>query len=562
MPFLPISRKEMDSLGWDYADVIIVSGDAYVDHPSFGHAVIARILESEGLRVAILPQPNWQDDLRDFKKLGQPRLFFGVTSGCLDSVVSHYTANKRLRSDDAYTPGGKAGFRPDRAATVYSKILKQIFPNTPVILGGIEASLRRTTHYDFMESRLMPSILCESGADLLVYGMGEKPILEIAEKLKRGEDIYDTRQIAFLKKIPTPNPSTELNSHEDCLKDSDKFLENAKLLEQSIASVVLTQKIGDKTLIINPPFSQMSEAEIDRSFDLPYERMPHFRYKKRGDIPAYEMIKHSITTHRGCFGGCAFCAIHVHQGKFIASRSEKSILKEVAALAQMPDFKGNISDLGGPSANMYKAGGLDKNLCSECKRVSCLFPKICNNLNTNHKAMNELYKKVLQARGVKRVFIGSGVRYDMLLHTPNEECKKENAIYTENLILHHTSGRLKLAPEHTESHVLELMRKPNFDVYKKFLAVFKKLCEKHNLKTQIMPYLMSSHPGCKISDMESLAKTLKDLNIHPEQVQDFTPTPSTFSTALFYLALKKNANAPYVATDKEEKLEQKGMFFL
>ena len=560
MSFLPISRKEMDSLGWDCADVIIVSGDAYVDHPSFGHAVIARILENEGLRVAILPQPNWQDDLRDFKKLGPPRLFFGVTSGCLDSVVSHYTANKRLRSDDAYTPGGKAGFRPDRAATVYSKILKQIFPNTPVILGGIEASLRRATHYDFMESRLMPSILCESDADLLVYGMGEKPILEIAEKLKRGEDIYDTPQIAFLKELPAPKPSTELNSHEDCLKDSDKFLENAKLLEQNMANVVLTQKIGDKTLVINPPFSQMSEAEIDRSFDLPYERMPHFRYKKRGNIPAYEMIKHSITTHRGCFGGCSFCAIHAHQGKFVAGRSEKSILKEAAALAQMPDFKGNISDLGGPSANMYKAGGLDKNLCSRCRRVSCLFPKICDNLNTNHKAMNELYKKVLQVKGVKRVFIGSGVRYDMLLHTPNEECKKENEIYTENLVLHHTSGRLKLAPEHTVCHVLEFMRKPHFDVYKKFLLIFQKLCEKHNLKTQIMPYLMSSHPGCEMSDMESLAKTLKELNIHPEQVQDFTPTPSTFSTALFYLALKKNKKAPYVATDKEEKLKQKGMF--
>jgi uncharacterized radical SAM protein YgiQ len=552
----------MDSLGWDCADVIIVSGDAYVDHPSFGHAVIARILESEGLRVAILPQPNWQDDLRDFKKLGQPRLFFGVTSGCLDSVVSHYTANKRLRSDDAYTPGGKAGFRPDRATTIYSRILKQLFPSTLVILGGIEASLRRATHYDFIEGRLMPSILCDSGADLLVYGMGEKPILEIAEKIKHGEDIYDTRQIAFLKELSTLNPqlSTELNSHEDCLKDSDKFLENTKILEQA-GNAEITQKIGDKTLIINPPFAQMSEAEIDKSFDLPYERKPHPRYLKRGRIPAYEMIKHSVTTHRGCFGGCSFCAIHAHQGKFIASRSEKSILKEVQALVKMPDFKGNISDLGGPSANMYKMCGMDKRLCSKCKRVSCLFPKICNNLNTNHKAMNELYKKVLQIKGVKNLFIGSGIRHDMLLRTPNEECKKENAIYTENLILRHTSGRLKLAPEHTESHVLEFMRKPDFGIYKKFLLIFQKLCERHNLKTQIMPYLMSSHPGCEMNDMKALARTLKDLKIYPEQVQDFTPTPFTFSTALFYLALKKNKNAPFVATDKDEKLKQKDMFF-
>jgi len=558
MSFLPISRKEMDCLGWDYVDVIIVSGDAYVDHPSFGHAVIARVLESEGLRVAILPQPNWQDDLRDFKKLGQPRLFFGVTSGCLDSVVSHYTANKRLRSDDAYTPGGKAGFRPDRAATVYSKILKQLFPSTPVILGGIEASLRRTTHYDFMESRLMPSILCESQADLLVYGMGEKPIIEIAKKLQNGENIYDTKQTAFLTAGATLRgcPALNLHSHNDCLTNSSKFLENAKILEQN-TDAVLTQEIGDKTLIINPPFPQMQECEIDRSFDLPYERTPHPRYKKRGALPAYEMIKHSITTHRGCFGGCSFCAIHAHQGKFIASRSEKSILKEAEAIAQMPDFKGNISDLGGPSANMYRMGGMDESLCSKCKRVSCLSPKICNNLNTNHKVMNNLYKKVLQIKGVKKVFIGSGVRYDMLLHSLNED----NSIYIENLILRHTSGRLKLAPEHTESHVLELMRKPGFSVFKKFMLIFQKLCEKHNLKTQIMPYLMSSHPGCKMSDMKALAKTLRDLNIYPEQVQDFTPTPSTYSTALFYLALKKNETAPYVATDEGEKREQKELFF-
>jgi uncharacterized radical SAM protein YgiQ len=424
-----------------------------------------------------------------------------------------------------------------------------------VILGGIEASLRRTTHYDFMESCLMPSILCESKADLLVYGMGEMPILEIAHKLQYGENVYDTRQIAFLNPKPqTPNPS--LHSHEDCLADSNKFLENTKILEQN-PNAVLIQKIGNQTLVINPPFSQMSEVEIDRSFDLPYMRQPHLRYKKRGYIPAYEMIKHSITTHRGCFGGCAFCAIHAHQGKFIASRSEKSILREVKEIAQLPDFRGNLSDLGGPSANMYKMGGIEKNLCSKCKRTSCLFPKICQNLDTSHKAMNELYKKVLRVKGIKKVFIGSGVRYDMLLHLQNEE----NNVYIENLLLHHTSGRLKLAPEHTESHILSLMRKPDFSVFKKFLLIFQKICEKHNLKTQIMPYLMSSHPGCEMKDMKALSKALKDLKIYPEQVQDFTPTPFTFSTALFYLALTKNKNAPYVATDEKEKREQKDMFF-
>jgi uncharacterized radical SAM protein YgiQ len=391
--------------------------------------------------------------------------------------------------------------------------------------------------------------------------MGEQAILEIAEKMRRGESFYDTRQVAYLMENGEWRmENRELHSHEDCLIDSDKFLENAKILECR-GKASLAQKIGGRTLIINPPFPQMAEKEIDRSFDLPYERLPHPRYKKRGNIPAYEMIKNSITTHRGCFGGCAFCAINAHQGKFIASRSEKSILKEVAALAQMPDFKGNISDLGGPSANMYKMGGIDKNLCSACKRVSCLFPKICGNLNTNHKAMNELYKRVLKAKGVKKVFIGSGVRYDMLLHAPNAECKKENEIYIENLILRHASGRLKLAPEHTESHVLSIMRKPDFSEYKKFLLIFQKLCEKHGLKTQIMPYLMSSHPGCEMKDMAKLSKTLKDLKIHAEQVQDFTPAPSTFSAALFYLALKKNKNAPYAATDEKEKLEQKELFF-
>jgi len=386
----------------------------------------------------------------------------------------------------------------------------------------------------------------------LVYGMGERPILEIAKKLQNNENIYDTNQIAYLGNYPSSN----LHSHEDCLANSDKFLENTKIFEQT-TDTILTQKIGDKTLIINPPFPQMTESEIDRSFDLPYERMPHPRYKKRGTLPAYEMIKHSVTTHRGCFGGCSFCAIHAHQGKFIASRSENSILNEVKAIVQMPDFKGNISDLGGPSANMYKMGGTDKTLCSKCKRTSCLFPKICNNLNTSHKVMNNLYKKVLQIKEVKRVFIGSGVRYDMLLHSLSED----NVLYIENLILHHTSGRLKLAPEHTESHVLELMRKPDFSVFKKFLLIFQQLREKHNLKTQIMPYLMSSHPGCKISDMKELAKKLRDLKIYPEQVQDFTPTPSTMSAALFYLALKGNNNAPYVATDEIEKKSQKELFF-
>lgn len=567
----------MDSLGWDYVDVIIVSGDAYIDHPSFGHAVIARTLESMGLRVAILPQPNWQDDLRDFKKLGEPRLFFGVTSGCLDSIVSHYTANKRLRSDDAYTPGNVAGFRPDYATIVYSKILKQLFPNTPVILGGIEASLRRTTHYDFMKGSLMPSILVDSGADLLVYGMGEKVITQIAHKLQNKKDIYDTPQIAFLKNTEELNAKQNpelaspllsdtsnfklLYSHEECLKDSNMFLENTKLLEQANTNNVLMQKINNKTLIINPPFEQISEPEIDKSFDLPYTRQPHFRYKKRGNIPAYEMIKHSITTHRGCFGGCAFCAINAHQGKFIVSRSEKSILKEVAVLAQMENFKGNISDLGGASANMYKLEGINKKLCFVCKRVSCLFPKICSNLNTNHKVMNELYKKVLRVKGVKKLFIGSGIRFDMLLHNPNEESKKENDIYIKNLILHHTSGRLKLAPEHTETNVLNIMRKPSFSEFKKFLFIFKELCEKHNLKTQVMLYLMSSHPGCTIEDMQALSKTIKGLNLFCEQVQDFTPTPFTLSSSLFYLALKNNKNVPYTATDEKEKRKQKELFF-
>ncbi|GHV11796.1 UPF0313 protein [Fibrobacterales bacterium] len=565
MSFLPTSVKEVRLLGWDCIDVIIVSGDAYIDHPSFGSAVIARTLENIGLRVAIIPQPNWQDDLRDFKKLGCPRLFFGVTSGCMDSMVNHYTANRRLRSDDAYTAGGLHGFRPDRAAVIYSKILKSIYPNTPVILGGIEASLRRATHYDYWENRLMPSILTDSGADLLVYGMGEIAITEIAEKIKTGKNIYDTKQIAYLGELPNNAEIQVLRSHEDCIKKSECFFENAKIMEKFALErgnkKCLVQSVNDKTLIINAPYPQMTEPEIDKSFDFPYTRLPHPRYEKRGEIPAYEMIKNSITTHRGCFGGCSFCAITAHQGKFIASRSENSIINEVKILTKIPSFKGNISDLGGPSANMYKMGGNNKLQCEKCNRPSCLFPKICDNLNTNHKIMNELYKKVAEINGVKKIFIGSGVRYDILLHAPNEEIKKENQIYTENLILHHTSGRLKLAPEHTENEVLKAMRKPPFEVYKNFLLLFQKICDKHNLKTKIVPYLISSHPNCTLQDMQNLTRTLRDLQIFPEQVQDFTPTPMTISTAFFYMSSRDKNFLPFTETDPKEKLKQKDAFF-
>ncbi len=573
--WLPTTLKEVKQRGWEELDVIIFSGDAYIDHPSFGAAVIGRIIESEGLKVAIVPQPNWRDDLRDFKKLGKPRLFFGVSSGSMDSMVNHYTANKRLRSDDAYTPGGKAGFRPDYATVTYTNILKKLFPDTPVIIGGIEASLRRVTHYDYWQDNLKPGILASSKADLLVYGMGEKPLKEILRLLNKGVPFNSLTTIPQTAYICNKNETKAsknwsditLFSHDECLKDKIKYARNFRHVEEESnrwqAARLIQGCDKNNNIVINPPYPPLSTKELDASFDLPYTRLPHPKYHKKGNIPAFEMIKFSVNMHRGCFGGCSFCTISAHQGKFIASRSEKSILKEVRQITQMPDFKGYISDLGGPSANMYQMKGKDLKICERCTRPSCIFPNICSNLNTDHTAMTEIYKKVNRMHDIKKAFVGSGVRYDMLYNKMASTKEQEShKLYMDELVSNHVSGRLKVAPEHTSDEVLKQMRKPSFKLFHKFKVDFEAINKRHNLNQQIIPYFISSHPGSKIEDMANLAVETKQLDFKLEQVQDFTPTPMTVATVIFYSGVHPyTLKETYTAKSKEEKLDQRVFLF-
>jgi len=568
---LPTTLKEVKLRGWEQLDVILITGDAYVDHPSFGIAMIGRVLEDMGLKVAIIPQPNWQDDLRDFKKLGQPRLFFGVSSGNMDSMVNHYTANKRLRSNDAYTPGGESGFRPDYATTIYSKILKEIYPDTPLILGGVEASLRRLTHYDYWSNKLKPGILIDSEADLLVYGMGEKAIVEITQQLLNGtkiNEIKDIPQTAFIHQQTTAGADNEgiiqLHSHESCLKDKKKYAANFKYIElesNKMQAQVLTQQASGKTIVVNPPYQPSSEKEIDKIYDLFYTRVPHPKYFKRGAIPAYEMIKFSVNIHRGCFGGCSFCTISAHQGKFIQSRSENSVLKELKEITKMPDFKGYISDLGGPSANMYKLKGINLQACEKCQRPSCIFPKVCSNLNTDHDPLTNLYQSASKIDGIKKVFVGSGIRYDLFFNK-NEQIVDDKKRYAQNLIENHVSGRLKVAPEHTSDEVLKQMRKPSFQLFKKFNGFFDKVNAAKGLKQQLIPYFISSHPGSKSEHMAELATQTKELNFKLEQVQDFTPTPMTVPTVIYYSGYHPyTMEKHFTAKDKNSKLSQRLFFF-
>ena len=564
--WLPTTRKEVELRGWDELDVILFSGDAYVDHPSFGAAVIGRILEAEGLRVAIIPQPNWRDDLRDFKKLGRPRLFFGVSAGCMDSMVNKYTANKRLRSDDAYTPDARPDMRPEYPSIVYTQILKKLYPDVPVILGGIEASMRRLTHYDYWQDRVRPSILVDSGADALIYGMGEKPIMELVRKLKQQQPILDIPQLAYLTKEVLPQEGDiTLFTHEECLKDKKKQASNFRHIEEEsnkYAASRILQAVGRQTVVVNPPCAPLTEAELDRSFDLPYTRLPHPKYKGKR-IPAYDMIKFSVNIHRGCFGGCAFCTISAHQGKFIVSRSKESILKEVKAVMELPDFKGYLSDLGGPSANMYKMRGRDEAMCKKCKRPSCIHPKVCPNLNTDHSPLLDIYHAVDSLPGIKKSFIGSGVRYDLLLHQSKDAgINKNTQEYTRELIARHVSGRLKVAPEHTSERVLNIMRKPPFSQFGEFKKIFDRINREEGLRQQLIPYFISSHPGCKEEDMAELAVITKRLDFHLEQVQDFTPTPMTVATEAWYSGFHPYTLEPiFSAKTQREKLAQRQFFF-
>lgn len=570
--FLPTSVKEMKALGWDYVDVVFFTGDAYVDHPSFAAAVIGRTLQANGYRVAIVPQPNWRDDLRDFKKFGTPRLYFAVSAGAMDSMVNHYTANRRKRSDDAYTPDAKAGMRPDYPTIVYSNILKELYPDVPLIIGGIEASMRRLSHYDYWQDRLRPSILMDSKADILVYGMGEKPMLEITERLAKGENIKSIKDLnQTVLRLNANEMSTAdkndiiLHSFEDVSKSKLKQSENFKHIEQQsnrIYGSTLWQLHGENVIKVNPMNPPMSTEEIDRSFDLPYTRLPHPRYKGKR-IPAYDMIKHSVNMHRGCFGGCAFCTISAHQGKFISSRSKESILREVKKVTDMPDFKGFISDLGGPSANMYRMGGKDLSVCKKCLRPSCLHPKVCLNLTTDHSPLLDIYRSVDSLPSIKKSFIGSGVRYDLSMHrTGNKKVDETNRQYNEELIARHVSGRLKVAPEHTEDHVVDVMRKPHFELYEDFSKTFDNVNRKYGFNQQLIPYFISSHPGCYEKDMVKLAIKTKKLNLHLEQIQDFTPTPMTLATEIYYTGFHPYTGEKiYTARSKEEKLAQRKYFF-
>ncbi len=571
--WLPTTKKEIELRGWTELDVILFSGDAYVDHPAFGAAVIGRVLEDEGLKVAIVPQPDWHGDWRDFKKLGRPRLFFGISPGCMDSMVNKYTANKRLRSEDAYTPDGRHDMRPEYPTIVYTKILKELFPDVPVVLGGIEASLRRLTHYDYWQDKLKPCILKESGADLIIYGMGEKPIADLARKLNEGYSISSLKDIPQTVYIASKNDISGgikpddiiIHSHEECLLNKKAQAENFRYIEEEsnkIHAQRILQGLDGKFVVVNPPYPPMLQDELDHVYNLPYTRLPHPKYKNKR-IPAYEMIKFSVNIHRGCFGGCAFCTISAHQGKFIVSRSKESILNEVKQITKMDDFKGYLSDLGGPSANMYNLGGKNKKICERCKRPSCINPQICPNLNTDHSALLDIYRSVDALPGIKKSFIGSGVRYDLLLHKTNDE--KTNKVlqeYTRELIKNHVSGRLKVAPEHTSDEVLRLMRKPSFNQFYEFKRIFDKINKEEHLNQQIIPYFISSHPGCKEEDMAELAVKTKRLDFHLEQVQDFTPTPMTVSTETWYSGFHPyTLEAIFSAKTPVEKLAQRQFFF-
>jgi uncharacterized radical SAM protein YgiQ len=569
--YLPTTKKELELRGWEELDVILFSGDAYIDHPAFGAAVIGRLIEARGLKVAIVPQPNWRDDLRDFKKLGRPRLFFAVTAGNMDSMVNHYTANKRMRSDDAYSPDGKPHFRPDYATITYCNILKKLYPDVPVLIGGIEASLRRFTHYDYWSDKLMPGILIDSKADLLVYGMGEKPLMAILSELKSGKSlakIQNVPQTAYLSKSVTEHTewkTKELIDHDTCLKDKKLYASNFKHIEvesNRYNADRLIQRNGNKYIVVNPPFQPLTQGELDASFDLPYTRLPHPKYKGK-TIPAFEMIKFSVNLHRGCFGGCAFCTISAHQGKFIVSRSKESIVNEVKQITKMPDFKGYLSDLGGPSANMYEMRGIDMEICKTCKKPSCIHPKVCFNLNTDHTPLLDLYHAIDQLPGIKKSFVGSGIRYDILLSDKNDtKTNESHAAYTRELITKHVSGRLKIAPEHTSDKVLKLMRKPGFEYFQKFKEQFDKINREKGLNQQLIPYFISSHPACGPEDMADLAIKTKKMNFKLEQVQDFTPTPMTLATEIYYSGYHPyTLEQVYTPKTKEEKLGQRKFFF-
>jgi uncharacterized radical SAM protein YgiQ len=556
MPFLPVSRDEALQRGWSELDVIFVSGDAYVDHPSFGIPLLARLLESRGFRVGIIPQPDWRTK-EAFMVLGRPKLFFAVSAGAMDSMVAHYTPAKKLRRDDAYTPGNRHGARPNRATIVYTSRLKEAFKDAPVIIGGIEASLRRFAHYDYWEDRVRRSVLFDAKADLLVYGMGEQPLLEIAEGLRRGEGlsgVQNVRGTAWIgdssRLAALPDTACNLPSWEDVSADKQAFADAFRLVEQQMNSQcgsVVVQKHGDRFLICNPPATPLSQAEMDEVYALPFEKAPHPSYQE--PIPACDQIRSSITTHRGCLGGCAFCAITHHQGKVVQSRSESSILQEVRKLASFSWFKGTVTDLGGPTANMYAARCRGEGAQSKCRRASCIYPAICGNLRIADKEAANLLRKARSVPGVKHVAVASGVRFDLFPRQPE---------YLRELLTHHVGGLLKVAPEHLVPAVTNMMRKPGREIFIRFLELFRAETARLGKRYALVPYLMSGHPGCSLADMVDAALCLKRLGLKVEQVQDFTPTPGSLSTCIYYTGLDPyTGKGVYVArTDREKGLQK------
>ena len=573
--FIPTSRREMQLRGWDELDVILISGDAYVDHPSFGTAVVARVIEAEGYRVGIIPQPDWRGDAHEFKRLGRPRLFFGVAGGNMDPMVNHYTAARRRRSDDAFTPGGKAGARPDYATEVYTRTLKRLFPDVPVVIGGIEASMRRLAHYDYWQDKLKRSVLADSGADLLIYGMGEKPLREILSLLGRGVPFSSLRtvpQTAIRLESGQALPKNKrwsdivLPSFDECLADKKVFARAGRHIEEEsnrMHAARLSQDQGDGVVVVNPPYGVMTTEELDEVYDLPFTRLPHPRYRDKGEIPAYRMIRHSVCIHRGCFGGCSFCTISAHQGKFIASRSQASVLRELERVAAMPDFTGTVTDLGGPSANMYGMGGRDKSLCEKCVRPSCISPAVCANLDTSHARLRELYRQARGVKGIKHIFIGSGIRYDLLVKEFNEGGDaRDLEAYLEDVVRYHVSGRLKVAPEHVSDEVLRVMRKPSFRYFQAFKVLFDRLNARVGKRQQLIPYFISSHPASRVEDMALLAAETKALDFRLEQVQDFTPTPMTVSTDIYYSGYHPyTLREVFTARDPDQKKDQHVFFF-
>ena len=562
MPFLPITKEEMQACGWDEADFIIVTGDAYVDHPSFGTAIISRVLESRGYRVCIIPQPQTDADYRRF---GAPRLAFLVNGGNIDPMVAHYTAAKKKRSEDAYSPGGKAGLRPDRATTTYTRTLRRLFGDVPIAIGGLEASLRRFAHYDYWDDRVRPSILAESGADLLMFGMGERHIVEIADRLAAGEDIHsltDIRGTCYLVKATDyqPMPCAECPSFEAVSAPDDigkkQYAVSCRIQQQehdAVRGKAIIQRHGDRILVQNPPSMPLATDELDKVYALPFMRDYHPSYEALGGVPGIAEVKFSVIHNRGCTGACNFCALAYHQGRMVTCRSHDSVVREVQQIVKMPDFKGYIHDVGGPTAN-FRAPSCDKQLKHGlCKDKKCLAPTMCPAMKVDHSDYLALLRKLRKIDGVKKVFIRSGIRYDYLLADKDESFFKE-------LIAHHVSGQLKVAPEHVSDRVLKYMGKPSFSVYEKFRSRFYELTKSVGKKQFLVPYLMSSHPGSTINDAIKLAQFLKKEGLHPEQVQDFYPTPGTVSTCMFYTGIDPMTMQPvYVPRTPKEKAEQRAL---